>query len=418
MDFPGRTALVFTLLFAATAYSQQEGEDRLRFGALRFGMSLDEARAASPETQWTVVDRHSETGRAYVIRGARAVTLAGTPFDLEMGSRPLGANIWTLESNATTRDAAACEARALAVIAELERHFGEFHEHDRVHDGEIRRSIGKSSSAVVSAMDERLRVIRAEKAMLGNPPKFWVRSHHAPTGPDDLAVQVGADYEGGKRRTCGVEVRITGSTRALELKDLVAPEKLVAQPTISYRNRSLRNVGVPSETLRFSVPCLMHAGTGKISVCHEEEPPGGAHHALARQWALGFQFALENARSDDERLLAVRVPVQMGPADVRTMNPSSAPPLAPAQVRLKKRGGEPSLPNFDLKAPVEVTVLCEVMEDGSLICEVKPGASVPAALGAAAVLVAEQMQLEPTLRDGTSAVGRHVEHNITFKPGK
>jgi hypothetical protein len=51
----------------------------------------------------------------------------------------------------------------------------------------------------------------------------------------------------------------------------------------------------------------------------------------------------------------------------------------------------------------------------ALICEVKPGSTVSAAL-AAAVNVAEQMQLEPTLRDGTSAAGGHLERKLTFKP--
>ena len=96
-------ALFFMLLFAATAHAQQERVDPLQFEALRFGMSLDEARKASPETQWTVVGRQPETERAYAIRGERAVTLAGMEFDLEIGARGLGTRSWILESNAMTR---------------------------------------------------------------------------------------------------------------------------------------------------------------------------------------------------------------------------------------------------------------------------------------------------------------------------
>lgn len=385
-----RPALFFLLVFAATAHAQQEREDRLRFGALRFGMSLDEARAASPETQWTVVDRH-------VLRGARAVTLAGMGFDLEMGARGLGARSWTLESSATTRGASECEARTLALIGELEGRFGEFHEPDRLMPGESKSSAGKSSSAVVSS---------------AGPAKSWVRSLHVPTGPDDLEVRVGADYE---RRTCRVEVRIASSPPAPERKDF-ATLQLLAQPTISYRNRSLRNVGVPSETLHFSIPCVVDATSGKISQCLRTAGDADPHRALAVDWAMDFQFKPEPGH-DDERMIAIEIPVQMGPADVRTVNAGSGPPLDLTQVRVK-RTGAPSLPNLDLQAPLDVPVTCEVMEDGSLICALKPGTAVPAAIAAAAVHVAEQMQLELTLRDGTSAVGGHIERKVTFKPGR
>jgi hypothetical protein len=65
--------------------------------------------------------RHAESGGTYVIRGAPAVTLAGTGFDLEIGSRSLGALSWRLESNVTAMNAAECEERTLALVAELVR---------------------------------------------------------------------------------------------------------------------------------------------------------------------------------------------------------------------------------------------------------------------------------------------------------
>jgi hypothetical protein len=227
---------------------------------------------------------------------------------------------------------------------------------------------------------------------------------------------VGADYEREKQRTCRVDVRIAGSPPAPEQKDFSALQ-LLAQATISYRNRSLRNVGVPAETLHFSIPCAVQAASGTISHCRRVEGDADPHRALAVDWAMDFQFTPQNAPGDDEdRLIAVEIPVQMGPADIRTVNVSSGPSLDLTQLRVKKRTGSASPPNLDLQAPIEVPVICEVMEDGSLICTVKPGTPVSAALAAAAVNVAEQMQLEPTLRDGTSAVGGHIEQKLTFKP--
>lgn len=411
----GRAALFCACLIAPASDAQQNESGRLEFGALRFGMSVDEARVASPETQWTVVDRHAETGRAYVIRGVRAVTLAGMPFDLELGSRRRGALTWTLESEATVQDASACEGRALALIAELERHVGEFHPPDRQSDGETRVGVGKSSHAVVSAADGSLRSLTREQALRKDPASFWVRSRHVPAGPEDVEVTVGANYERDKRRTCSTEVRILGAAPTLEHKDIAGRAKLLAQPTISYRNRSLRKVGVPSEPVQFAIPCFVHAGTGTISSCRSDRD-ADPHRALAAEWALKFQFSLENAQIDDERLLAVEVPVKMGPADVRTVNIGSQRRLDLTQVKVKKQRGPSSLSKLDLAAPVEVSVICEVMEDGSLVCAVKPGTVVPGPIAAASIEVAEGMEIEITLRDGTSAVGGLIERRLTFNP--
>jgi hypothetical protein len=414
MHSPGRSVLFFTLLLTAAAHAQPESQGRLHFGALHFRMSIDEARAALPEVQWTVVDRHSETGRAYVIRGARAVTLAGTDFDLEIGSRS-GALSWILESNATARNAAECEERTLAVVAELERHFGAFHEIAPLADDQSRLRVGKLSSVVVSAADRRLRPITREKAMRRDPEQFWVRSVHTPTGPDDPKVYVGTDYQREKRPTCGIELRIVADAPAIE-HYIFASDKILAQPTISFRNRSLRNVGVPSETLHFSVPCFIRAGTGAISYCLGGDRHVDPHRSLATDWAMYCQFAPQNAQRDDERLLAVDVPVRMGPDDLRTVNVSSGRHLDLAQVKVKKQRGTSSLSNLGLKSRTEIPLICEVMEDGSLVCTVKPGTTVLTAIAEAAVYVAEGAEVDLTLRDGTSAVGGLIERKLTFTP--
>jgi hypothetical protein len=302
----------------------------------------------------------------------------------------------------------------LAVVAELERHFGEFHEPAPLTGGESRVSVGKASYAIVSAADARLRAITREKAARRDPEKFWVRSRHVPAGPDDVEVRAGADYERA-RRTCGIDIRINGQARALE-QTVAAADQVLARPTISYRNRTLRTVGAPAETLHFVIPCLVHAGTGSISSCRRDDGDADPYRALAVDWALSYRIALENAQKDDERLFAVDVPVQIGPADLRTPNVSSGRRLAPAQVKIRKQPGGASVSGLDLKEPTEVAVICEVMEDGSLICSVKPDTPVAAAIATAAVNAAEGMEVEPTLRDGSSAVGGLIERKFIFKP--
>ena len=83
---------------------------------------------------------------------------------------------------------------------------------------------------------------------------------------------------------------------------------------------------------------------------------------------------------------------------------------------MKKQRGPSSLSNLGLKSRTEIPVICEVMEDGSLVCSVKPGTTVSAAIAAAAVDVAEGMEVELTLRDGSSAAGGLIERTLTFAP--
>ncbi|MDQ3281715.1 MAG: hypothetical protein M3Q69_09905 [Acidobacteriota bacterium] len=414
MSVPIRFALLLTLAFASALDAQQQRHERLQLGALHFGMSLDAAREALPQTQWTVTDRHAETGRAYTIRGARAVTIAATEFDLSIGARALGAAYWELAASPIVRNAAECEQRTLAVIAELERPFGAFHKPGHLVDGETRVRAGASSDAVVSAA-EKLRTVDRERAMRKDPEQFWVRTSHAPEGAEDPVALMGADYARDRGRTCRIEVTIRGRAQALDDKDLFRPDRLLAQPTISYRNRSLREIGAPSETLQFTISCSMRAGTGQVEHC-DSGPDASPYRALAANWALDYRTKIPNPAPDDERLYEVEVPVKMGPADLRSVNVSSAPRLDLAQVKVKKQPYSPSFGSeVQLKQPAEVTVLCEVMEDGSLVCEAAPGTNVSPAVAAAAVKFAERAQVELTLRDGGSAVGGVFERRMTFK---
>jgi hypothetical protein len=58
-----------------------------------------------------------------------------------------------------------------------------------------------------------------------------------------------------------------------------------------------------------------------------------------------------------------------------------------------------------------------VQEDGSMICGLKPGTTSPAdAFTRGAILLAEHLEIEPTLRDGSSAVGGFIDRRIAFRP--
>ena len=70
-----------------------------------------------------------------------------------------------------------------------------------------------------------------------------------------------------------------------------------------------------------------------------------------------------------------------------------------------------------LKTGADVTLLCKVQEDGSVLCDVKPGTSSPGKdFTDAAIKLGERLEVETKLRDGTSAVGGLIERRISFSP--
>ena len=62
------------------------------------------------------------------------------------------------------------------------------------------------------------------------------------------------------------------------------------------------------------------------------------------------------------------------------------------------------------------SVRCQVQEDGSLICGLKPGTTSPAeAFTRGAIRFAENLEVEPVLGDGRTAVGGFVDRRIQFR---
>jgi hypothetical protein len=420
-----RTFALTLLLTAAWPTSSSAAPERLEFGSLRFGMSLDEARAALPDTHWSVIDQNYDTHRVYTIKGDRVVTIADVTFDAQLGSRYLGAALWKLETHDAAPSAATCQGRVVQVTTELERRFGTFRHLGDVIEGEALIRVGAASDAKISAA-EHMRPLDPTKSLRRDPQDLWFRARHdRGSEPDDLTVDASAHYVRDTNHSCEIEVEMQGYERPpAELQVAFDKTRLLAGPTIAYRASTLRTLGAPEQPLHFVVPCRISAASGKIASC--VKGPTGTHidpyRKLATDWALEFQLKLSNPQADDLRYFDIDVPVTIGPDDMRTTDVSTGRRLESAML-IVKRGNRIATDDAytdemrSLKTGADVTLLCKVQEDGSVLCDIEPGTTVPPKpFAEAAIKLCERLEVDTKLRDGTSAVGGLIERRVVFPP--
>jgi hypothetical protein len=355
------------------------------------------------------------------LEGGSPVTIAGVTFDVQTGSRYVGTSVWELESRESTPNATACQERAVQVVTELERSFGTFRPPGKVIAGEAVIRVGTGSEAKISAA-EKLRMLDPTKLGRKDPGSFWFRARHdRGDAPGEVEVQASADYQRDENHSC----RITLDMKRIEAArpDLAIAfdaTRLLARPTIAYRKNSLSAIGVPQKPLKFVVPCRINTATGKILACF-----GGGndpHRKLASDWAIRYQLKLDNPDPDDQRVFDIDVPVTMGPDDIRSVDVSTGVTLNTALLRVI-RGHQVNPDEFypdemrQKKIGGDITILCKVQEDGSVLCDLKPGTTSPApALTQGAIQLGERLEVQTKLRDGTSAVGGLIERRIVFVP--
>jgi hypothetical protein len=261
--------------------------------------------------------------------------------------------------------------------------------------------------------------------MKNDAPLYYARAKHVRTADHDVDVMVLTDYRIKPARECAIRVQIEGITPPPEGVDVsFDPKRVIAGPTISYRNRSLRELGVPATPLEFLVPCNLQGSTGDVGTCingpsNESVDP---YRRLASQWALAYRLDTGATDPEDRTMFGIEIPITMGPADVREVDFETGPVLDPKQLkvvagdRVSPEGYFPEDPQLR-KMSADIAVRCKVQEDGSMICGLKPGTTSPAdAFTRGAILLAEHLEIEPTLRDGSSAVGGFIDRRIAFRP--
>jgi len=400
--------VLLLVALSASAVAQPTDDGPWRFGPLSFGMSTAQARAATPGTEWQVLAASTSSGTAYEIKASRLLELGGFRYDVRVGSRYSGSHHWEILSAATANSMTDCQARTASLIAELERRFGAFDLTAPLLGTEKAIPVGKAS---------RMKTDAARGL-------FFVRAKHSRTSADDVDIMVTTDYDEARGRECAITAQLDGQSPPPQGLNLAwDPQRLIASPSIAYRNRSLRNLGVPAQPLTLLMPCSIHARSGRVGSCvmgpaNETIDP---YRKLASNWAVRYQLDIGATDPQDLTRYPIEIPVTMSAADVREVDLENGAVLDIAQLRVVRGLAVdpadyfPRGPQFS-KMSADITVRCKVQEDGSMICGLKPGTASPAeAITLAAIQFAENLEVDPKLRDGSSAVGGFVERRLQFK---
>lgn len=371
-------------------------------------MSTEEARAATPGIEWKVLAGATDSSTAYEIKALQLLELGGFRYDVRVGSRYGGSHHWEILSSAVAASMADCGARTASLVAELERRFGTFDLTAPLLGTEKAVGVGKASRMKTDAARGR----------------FYVRTKHSRTSVDDIDVMVSTDYDDTRGRECDIRAKLDGQSPPPKGLNIAwDPARVVARPTIAYRNRSLRALGVPPQPLMLLVPCNIQASNGRVGACtigaaNETVDP---YRKLASSWALRHQLDIGATDPQDRTVYPIDIPVTMSAADVREVDLENGSVLDVAQLRVV-RGNRadpadyfPADPQFS-RMSADIAVRCKVQEDGSMICGLKPGTTSPAeAFTLAAIHFAENLEVDPRLRDGSSAVGGFVDRRLQFK---
>ncbi|MFO1227796.1 hypothetical protein [Roseateles sp.] len=402
------TPFLFPLLLSSAAIAQPAGDDPWKFGALRFGMSTQEARAATPGVEWKVLAGAPSPGIAYEIKASQLLELGGLRHDVRVGSRYGGTHHWEISTAAVAASVADCKARTAALVTELESRFGMFDLTAALVGAEKAVQVGKAS---------RMKTVAGRGL-------FFVRSQHARTSADDLDIMVSTDFDENRGRQCNISARLDAqSPPPKHLNVSWDPARVIARPTIAYRNRSLRALGVPPQPLTVLVPCNIQASNGRIGSCLNGPAgqPIDPFRKLASDWALRYQLDIGTTDPQDQTVYPIDLPITISNDDVRDVDLESGTVLDLAQVKVVRNGRRDAadyLPNDPQlrQMSADIAVRCKVLEDGSMICGLKPGTTSPAeGFTLAAIQFCESLEIDPKLRDGSSAVGGFVERRLQFR---
>jgi hypothetical protein len=417
--------LLGLLVLPSIVCAQEVGDERRLFGPLRFGMTTAQAQAATPGIDWVVLEGAQDSNVTYSIKASQLLDLGGFRYDVVVGNRYGGSHHWRILSTAASANAAECESRTAALISELERRFGVFDVTAPPSGTEEVVAVGRQSKMKTDAADANMRRLSRAQALKKDAALYFVRARHDSVTDDDVDIVVLADYRSRGARECDIRVEIDGVTPPPAGMDVgFDPARVLARPSISYRNRSLRELGVPAKPLEFLVPCNMQGSTGDVGSCING-PSNQAvdpYRKLASQWALAYRLDTGATDPEDRTMFGIEIPITMGPADVREVDFDDGPVLDVKKVRIvsgdrvSPEGYFPEDPKL-ARMSADLTVRCKVQEDGSMICGLKPGTASPAdAFTRGAVLLAENLEIETRLSDGTSAVGGFIDRRIVFRP--
>ena len=145
-------------------------------------------------------------------------------------------------------------------------------------------------------------------------------------------------------------------------------------------------LGVPPQPLTVLVPCK-HPGNGRIGSCLNGPAgqPIDPYRKLASDWALRYQLDIGATDPQDQTVYPIDLPVTISNDDVRDVDLGNGAVLDLAQAQGRQpatAAGMPptTSPTIRSSARCRPTSPCAAksLEDGSMICGLKPGTTSPA----------------------------------------
>lgn len=191
-----RLVVVFFCL-VSTGHAQS-----VEFGRLRFGMTFSEIRAAMPEVAWT--DVSPDAGQSQdQIQATAAVSFAGMPFDAKVYQGRDNSHRISFSHAEQVTDAAACEAKGIALVVDLEKVVGSLGWPVKTVTGEEVIDVGNGSKIMVSGWTKRFQPVPRNRFAASGTTGFGLRARgtHG-EGADRINIDVKVDLD---EHTCNLE---------------------------------------------------------------------------------------------------------------------------------------------------------------------------------------------------------------------
>jgi hypothetical protein len=423
------------------------------FGRLVFGAPLDDVRAAFPEAAWSVhaAERHSL--RITEISAPDIATFADMPFAARIHEGRYGAYSTAFTHSETVANAAACEAKGLALVAALEPRFGAFHSSVRQPPpAPLNWSVTHSANGVIGvtpvpgvrpAGEESVRAGAQSTATVGGwrrnfAPVSRRRFSHASTEQFELHTAAALDESGGEIRLHVAADYVRGACEvAFQLVRAMTPPpptfvafdeaRLTSRPTISGMHYQIARLSPPpAEGVDFSLACRVDRETGSVRACQPSSPVSEAARpyldaATAR--ARAYRLELGDIDRDDPIDMTTQLAVRIAPSDQRPIDflNAAARPLRDIQWRrgMTSQDLRQVYPAraLRLQQTASLTLTCQIQNDLSVICgdaRAADPAMLPVFEGAAH-RIAERLLAADTLADGSPAAGIVFNMQVDFR---
>ena len=376
-------------------------------GPFRLGMSLEDIRAATPQTRWRDTRLAAFSGRVTAISTLDTVAIEGLEFQVQ-AQAPYYQHGLRLQAASPAASATACEQAALTWLSRVENQLGPFQSlaprqvaagpnslqwnvqrgaggsvsvTPSMNLGTPGRTEGQSlklgvqSSVLVEAFDDTHRS-RPRKGLLGGEPERLKLS--AFNRGNNHRVDITVEFHESPARNCSTQVDMERWTLPPAPKVFdTETAKLLSQPSIAERHWAMPAAAPPlTAAVDVQLRCDIERLQGQTRRCGVVAPSdlNRQHAAAAMRLAQGLTYDMSGVDRDDPQAMQAIVRVRLQPDDRKLIDFLSLPATPAEDLQWEEQADEE---DFKRAYPlglqgtpprVSVKVTCQIQRDGSLDC--------------------------------------------------